>query len=57
MTVTNSEGHSSYLHSSNVYRQYCGEKEHLQEEIGHQAHDSKQTELLKKQMKPNHGHG
>lgn len=36
----------SYLHSANVNGQDGGEKQHLKEEVRHQAHDGKETELL-----------
>lgn len=36
----------SYLHPANVNGQDSGEKQHLKEEVRHQAHDSKETELL-----------
>lgn len=36
----------TYLHSPNVDRQDSGEKEHLEEEVRHQAHNSKEAELL-----------
>lgn len=38
---------SSHLHAADVNRQYCGEEKHLQEEVRHQPHNSKQTELLR----------
>lgn len=38
-------GHS-YLHTANVNRQDGGEEQHLEEEVRHQAHDGKETELL-----------
>lgn len=39
-------GTRSYLHPANVDGQDGGEKQHLKEEVGHQAHDGKETELL-----------
>lgn len=36
----------SYLHPTNVNGQDSGEEQHLKEEVRHQAHDSKETELL-----------
>lgn len=36
----------SYLHPANVNGQDSGEKQHLKEEVRHQAHDGKKTELL-----------
>lgn len=36
----------SHLHAADVNRQHSGEEKHLKEEIGHQTHHSKQTELL-----------
>lgn len=38
----------SYLHPANVNGQDSGEKQHLKEEVRHQPHDSKKTELLEK---------
>lgn len=35
-----------HLHPADVYREYCGEEEHLQEEVRHEAHDGKQAKLL-----------
>lgn len=43
----------SYLHPTNVNGQDSGEKQHLKEEVRHQPHDSKETELLK----PEHTRG
>lgn len=40
---------ASHLHAADVYGENGGEEKHLQEEVGHQADDSKQTELLKTQ--------
>lgn len=36
----------AYLHATNVNGKDSGEKQHLKEEVRHQAHDSKETELL-----------
>lgn len=36
----------SYLHTADVNRQDSGEKQHLEEEVRHQAHNGKETELL-----------
>lgn len=36
----------SYLHPTNVNGQDSGEEQHLKEEVRHQAHDGKETELL-----------
>lgn len=36
----------SHLHATDIDGEDCGEEEHLQKEIGHQANHSKQTELL-----------
>lgn len=43
----------SYLHPTNVNGQDSGEKQHLKEEVRHQPHDSKETELLE----PEHTRG
>lgn len=37
----------AHLHPPDVDGKNRGEEKHLQEEVGHQPHDSKQTELLK----------
>lgn len=37
----------SHLHAADINRQHCGEEKHLQEEVGHQPDNSKQTELLR----------
>lgn len=36
----------SHLHAADVNRKYCGEEKHLQEEVGHEPNNSKQTEFL-----------
>lgn len=36
----------AHLHAADVNRQNRCEEKHLQEEVGHQSHDSEQTELL-----------
>jgi len=35
-----------YLHTANVDGQHGGEEEHLQKEVGHQADDGEEAELL-----------
>lgn len=40
------EREGPHLHASDVDREHCGEEEHLQEEVRHQPHHRKQTELL-----------
>lgn len=41
-----------HLHPPDVDGKNRGEEKHLQEEVGHQPHDSKQTELLKTERIP-----
>lgn len=36
----------AHLHAADVNRQNRCEEKHLEEEVGHQSHDGKQTELL-----------
>lgn len=38
-----------HLHASDVNGKNCGEEKHLKEEVRHQTHHSKQTELLETQ--------
>lgn len=41
-----------YLHAADVDGQDCGEEQHLEEEVRHQAHNREETELLEQSTGP-----